>query len=820
MSSKTLRQRLAQGINQSNDLRVLPEQLTHRCDPASLGFVTTDELPILRDVIGQPRAFRALELGSEVAGIGYNVFVLGIPDSGRTTLTRNFLLQKAAGGNVPDDWCYVNNFENPRQPRALRLPPGKALEFRNDMRSMIQECKTNIARAFTSDEYIREHERLVNSMKEKQLKEIKQFEDYANRFNFILIKTPYGFFLSAAVQGKPLSPEEFEKLTDEQKEKLHLLQVRLSEEMEKMVSRLRVIEQETAKDIEELDLRTSLFVIQPLIEDLKQKYAGIDSVLSYLNQVQTDLVRNSSRFRPSGESVKNLLEEKEWAVRYEINVLVSNIDLQTAPVVVENQPTYHNLLGAIDHDIIMGASYTDFSHIRAGALHRANGGYLILPARDVLINPYAWEGLKRVLRDGKVRILELGSQMGLISTTSLEPEPIPLNVKVILVGTPMLYYLLRAYDEDFAKLFKVRAEFATEMDRNPQSEREYALFVKSVAEENKTLPFDCTAVARIIDHGSRLVEHQGKLSTQFGIIADLICESAYWAKKNNQSYVNAGAVQKAIDEKVYRSNLVEERIQELIQQNLLQIDVAGKAVGQINALSVLSLGDYMFGKPTRVTASCSAGQGGVIDIERQAKLGGPIHTKGVLILNGFFNERFGKNRPINLIASLTFEQSYDEIEGDSASAAELIALLSAISGISIFQYRAITGSINQHGVIQAIGGVNAKIEGFFDTCHKRGLTGAQGVVIPDSNRCNLMLKDEVRAAIEQGKFHLWAVKTIDEAVFLLTGLPFGERHSDGNYPSGTLAQAVAAQLDQFRKAMDIKSRSRKSPATQDDLSSS
>ncbi len=778
------------------------DQLTRLCNPDSLAFTTTNELPDLQDVIGQPRAFRALALGSEVGGIGYNIFVLGVPDSGRTTLTRNYLQRKAAAMPLPDDWCYVNNFEDPRCPLALRTPAGSAIELRKDLRRLVAECKLNIPQAFSSEEYTHERDRLVNAMKNKLARELSQLEEYAHRYNFILVKTPYGLFLGPAVNGELISPEEFDKLAAEQKEKFHKLQEKLSARLEKALAHKQEIEQATNTELNNLDLQTALFIIRPLIGNLKDKYTGITPILTYLDHIQDDLVHNAGRFRAEAGPGQNPLEEREWAVRYEINVLVDQSNCSGTPVIIENQPTYQNLLGAIEHDVFLGALYTDFSKIRPGALHRANGGCLILPARDVLINPYAWEGLKRVLRDGEIRILELGSQMGLASTATLDPEPIPLNVKVILVGTPLLYYLLRAYDEDFAKLFKVRAEFATEMERSPESEGEYALFVKSVIDENKLLPFDRTGVARIIEHGSRLVEDQEKLSTQFGIVADLIRESAYWARKGGQEFADAAAVQKALDERIFRSNLIEERVQAMLRKDLLIVDVDGAAVGQINALSVSSLGDYDFGRPNRVTASAYAGQAGIIDIERQAKMGGPIHTKGVLILSGFLGKYYGQDRPLSLSASLTFEQSYDEIEGDSASAAELIAVLSSISGIPIDQSRAITGSINQHGQIQAIGGVNEKIEGFFETCRQKGLTGRQGVIIPLANQCNLMLEKSVCEAVDRQAFHIWAVATIDDAIQLLTGYEFGARRDDGTYPAGTFSQAVAHKLDLFAKVME------------------
>lgn len=776
-------------------------KLSHPCDPESLGFATTDDLPGMKDVIGQSRAFRALELGMEVHGLGYNVFVLGIPDSGRTTLTRDYLRRRAVTGPVANDWVYVNNFENPHCPRAFSLPAGLANELKKDMQTLVIECRMDIPRVFTSEEYTRERDRIVNEIQRKMAEEFSKLDELTARYNFVIAKTPYGLVMGPAVNGKPISPAEFEQLSEENKEKLNQLQEKLSSELEKTISKVRELQQTMSEQVRDLDIRTALFIIHPVIDQLKAKYAGLPAVLKYLEEVQKDIVHHVSRFRAEEKDTPNPLELKAWSNRYEVNVFVDQTGLQGAPVITENQPTYHNLLGSIEHDLIMGASYTDFTQIRPGALHRANNGYLILPARDVLINPYAWEGLKRVLRDREIRIIELGSQMGLTSTATLEPQPVPLDIKVILVGTPVLYYLLRAYDEDFAKLFKVRAEFATEMERTSQSEKEYALFVKSVVDENHLMPFDCTAVAKIIEQGSRMVEDQGRLSTQFGIIADLICEADYWARKNNQERVSSRAVQMAINERIYRSNRIEERFQDMLEQDILLLDVQGRTPGQINALSVISLGDYSFGRPCRVSATVSPGPSGIIDIERQAKLGGPIHTKGVLILSGFLDMRFGQQHPLSLTASLTFEQSYEEIEGDSASAAELIALLSALANMPIDQGMAITGSVNQHGQVQAIGGVNQKIEGFFATCQRKGLTGGQGVIIPAANQRGLNLNSEVIAAVERGEFHIWPVKTIDEAIQLLIGCEAGQTQPDGSFPEGSLNHSVASRLERFALAI-------------------
>ncbi|MCB9134811.1 MAG: AAA family ATPase [Anaerolineales bacterium] len=780
--------------------------LRRPCDPATLPFQTTAELPDLENFIGQPRAYRGLELGSEVTGLGYNIYVMGLPASGRTTLSREYLEQKASVLPTPDDLCYVNNFAVPHEPRALHLPTGRGTEFRKDMEALLARSEQEIQRAFNSEEYNKEASRLADELQKNREALLMRLQAYAAKYNFLIARTPFGFVLVPSVDGQPLKPEEIEKLAPENLEKLKELETQVGAEVKKTLEKVRDMERTAQEALHELDTRTALFVVGHLVDSLRAKYTGLEYVLTYLEAVQKDIVENVDPFRADptqqGENVAAMREA--WLKRYVVNVVVDHDDRKGAPVILETQPTYQNLVGRIEHEMVMGASRTDFTMIRPGALHRANGGYLILPIREVLMNPYAWEGLKRCLRDGSIRIVELGNQLGLISTTTLEPEPVPLNVKVVLVGTPLLYYLLQQYDEDFPKLFKVRAEFASQMDRTPETEQEYALFVRSVTLENNLAPFDRTAVARIIEHGARMVEAQNKLSTRFGKIADLVREAEYWARKAEQEAVTAAHVQRAIDESVYRSNLLEERMQEMIIENTLMVDVEGTAVGQINALSVLQLGDYAFGRPSRVTATAQPGRGGALDLERKAELGGPIHTKGVMIINGFLGGRYGCEKPLTLSASLTFEQSYDGVEGDSASAAELFTLLSALTGIPLRQDLAVTGSMNQHGLIQPIGGVNEKVEGFFTVCKERGLTGTQGVVIPASNVKNLMLRDEIIQAVEAGQFHLWAIKTVDEGLEIFTGMEAGKRGEDGAYPEGSFNRAVVDKLAAFEEAVKEK----------------
>ena len=788
-----------------------PSELRRVCDPSSLGFENTNDLPDLQEVIGQPRAIRALELGSEVTGPGYNTFVLGVSGSGRTTLSLEYLQRKAANEPVPDDWCYVNNFDNPRHPKALRLPAGYGVKFSQDIQELIQRSAQAISRTFESDEYIQERDRLLGELKKGQEAEFIRLQKHVEKYSFIIVRTPFGFALVPAVQGKPLKPEEIEALSDEQREKLSQLQTKLEEEVEKTLRKLREIETNTNQRLKELNEQTVLFSLGPLIDELKAKYSAQESVLAHLEAIQKDIVSVADQFRAkeseSSSPGATQPSPREWAHRYEVNVLVDHSQETGAPVVHESHPSYTNLLGRIEHEVTMGASRTDFTMIQPGALHLANGGYLILPARDLLTNPYAWDGLKRVLRDSELRIIELANQLGLLSTVTLEPEPIPLNVKVFIVGSPTLYYLLRYYDEDFPKLYKVRAEFGTSMERNAETEREYGLFVKSVVVDNELPAFDKSAVARIIDYSSRLAEDQTRLTTRFGKIADLIRESAYWSKttgSQGKNVVDDIAVKRAIEESIYRSNLIEERIQEMITQGSIMIDVTGRAVGQVNALSVILLGDYAFGRPSRVTATAYPGKGGVVDIERQADLGGPIHTKGVLILTGYLGKRYGREKSFSLSAHLTFEQSYEGVEGDSASAAELFALLSAIADIPLRQDMAITGSVNQRGQIQSVGGINEKIEGFFTTCKMKGLTGEQGVIIPASNLVNLMLNEEVVDAVGKNMFHIWPIQEVDEGLRLLTGLEPGERQEDGSYPEGTFNHALMGQLEAFSRSEESK----------------
>jgi lon-related putative ATP-dependent protease len=708
------------------------------------------------------------------------------------------------------------------------------------MANLVEHCRNDIAKAFESEEYTKEKERVSKSYQEQQSEELEALRKQLAEDNFALLRVPGGLMLSPAVEGRPLKERDLEKLSDEERDKVQKLRTKLEKEVERGLRRLREMDEAMRQELRQLDEETTLRAIGHLVHDLREKYTETPQVVEYLDQAQADIIANVDDFRDEKEGARPALmgmplpSPTPSLVRYDVNVLVDRSDTKGAPVIVESNPTYHNLIGRIEHHAFMGAVSTDFTMIKPGALHRANGGYLVLPVREVLINYLAWEALKRSLKDHCIRTEELGAQLSLISTVTLEPESIPLDVKIVLIGNPLLYYLLHYYDEDFQKLFKVKADFATLMDRSAETEAQYALFVQTICHEHGLRPFNRGAVARLIEHSSRMVEHQDKLSTRFGEIADLLHEANFWAGRRLRSatatdddassksskgeasphderanisdnggseVVTAHDVEQAITEKVFRNNLAEERIQEVIAEGTLRIDTTGEAIGQVNGLAYMSIGDYAFGRPSRVTASTFIGKAGVVNIEREVELSGPIHSKGVLALTSYLGHRYAQKEPLTLSASLVFEQSYSGVEGDSASSTELYALLSSLSGIPIKQGVAVTGSVDQHGRVQPIGGVNEKIEGFFDVCQAKGLSGDQGVIIPTANVRHLMLRPDVISAVDEGKFHIWAVNTIDEGMNLLTGCEAGELDAEGQYPEGTINRAVAERLLKMAEAL-------------------
>lgn len=780
------------------------EKLRAVCDASVLGCESTADITPVDGVVGQERAVRSLDFGLSIPEDGYNIYVAGIPGSGRTTSVEAAVKKLAEKRATPDDWCYVYNFSNPDTPKCLRFPPGKAIDFRRDMETVVDELKIEVPKAFESKMYEEQKNQIIRQLQKFKEDMFNQLAETAKQASFVLQGTPTGFVFVPAVEGKPLSDEEIEQLTDEAKKDIRTKQEILYEQLSEVLREVRQEERATREKIQNLNNELTLATVKPRIEEVREKYREFPDVLRYLDDVQRDMVEHAEDFQEKKETeilpgVK-IPSRENGLFKYKVNVLVDNSKTRGAPVIREIQPTCYNLTGRIEYRPSLGAMFTDFTMIKPGALHLANGGYLILNVMDVLRNYFSWEALKQTIKNKNIRIEDLNEQFRLINTPTLKPEPIPADVKIILIGSPLIYYLLHAYDEDFPKLFKVRADFSSIMDRDEEGIRQYAAFVSRACKQDNLREFERDAIGKVVEYGSRLVEDQRKLSTRFMEIVDLLKEANYWAEKEGAERVKASHVMKAVEEKVYRSNLIEERIGELIREGTIMVDTDGAKIGQVNGLSVINLGDYQFGKPSRITATTSIGRQGLVNIEREIKMAGAIHNKGFMILKGLFAEKFGRRNPLVFSSTICFEQVYEEIDGDSASSTEYYALISSIAGIPIRQDIAVTGSINQKGEIQPIGGVNEKIEGFYVTCKAKGLTGKQGVLIPGKNIRNLMLKEEVVEAVRKGQFHIWTADTVDEGIEILTGVPAGAIQEDGSYPEGTVNYLVAEKLLQLTRA--------------------
>ncbi|UCE17022.1 MAG: AAA family ATPase [Candidatus Bathyarchaeota archaeon] len=763
-------------------------------------------MAVLEEIVGQERAVRALKFGLDIKKRGFNIYVAGLPGSGRMTAVRDFLEEMAKGKPVSSDLCYVNHFGDPFVPRAIRLPAGQGKEFQKDMKNFIGEVRSVLPKAFESEDYASKREAAIGAIEEERKELLAQLNERAQREGFVLRSTPIGVLIIPVVEGKPLSDQDLMVLSQQMRDKIQKKREKLRSELRSAMRQLRGLEKKVNEVIQKLNREVAIYAIGHLVDGLMEKYEEFSGVKTYLENVRNDILENLTQFvkEPKAPPVPlpvPWLKELPFR-KYEVNVIVDNSDLQGAPVITELNPTHHNIFGRIEKEAQFGVLTTDFTMIRGGSLHRANGGYLVLPVEDLLRNLFSYESLKRALMNECITIEEAGERLGFITTKGLRPEPVPLDVKVVLIGSPYLYQQLYLLDMDFKELFKVKADFDTTMDRTDENIRKYAAFVCTLCRKEKLKHLHASGVAKIVEYGSRLAQDQQKLSTRFGEIADIIREANYYAIQENSEYVTADHVKKTIDEKVYRSNLIQKKIQEMIERNIFLIDTDGEAVGQVNGLSVISLGDFAFGRPSRVTTSIGLGREGLVDIEREAKLGGRIHTKGVMILSGYLTGKYAQDKPLSLSARLVFEQSYGMIEGDSASSTELYALLSALSGLPIKQSIAVTGSVNQKGEVQAIGGVNEKIEGFFEVCKAKGLTGEQGVLIPESNVQNLMLKEEAVEAVREGKFHIYPVKTIDQGIETLTGVKAGAKRQDGTFEEGT----VNYRVDKHLKAMAEKLR--------------
>ncbi len=776
-------------VNMIHDLPA--EKLYKACDPKSLGASDSSQISKSKTIIGQDRAVRALRFGLGIKERGFNVYVSGRAGTGRITAIERFVEEIAAREPVPLDTCYINNFSDPYHPRVLLLPAGRAREFQADMQNFVTSVVRDIRTAFDSEEYGSQREQVVKSIEDRKRQSLEELNEQALKLGFALQAGPAGLLTIPLHKGKPITEDEFLALKPEERESITKTRETLNTTIESILRQVRALDKDAAEALQKLDREVASYAIKHSMNDIRQTHREVEAIQAYLEQVHNDILENIPDFRPPQEEqpALSLVPPRRRAdplKKYVVNMLVDNSERKGAPVVLERNPTYNNLFGKIEQEANLGALTTDFTLIRSGSIHKANGGYLVLPIEEVITNPLSWDSLKHALQSGEIAIEDASDKLGVMSTRSLRPDAVPLNVKIILVGSPDIYQLLLEHDESFSELFKVKADFDTRMARTEEHINDYVSFISRICDNEHLRHLNADAVARIIEYGSRLAEDQEKLSTHFGRIADVIREASYYASIENAPFVTVDHVRQAIDERFYRSALIQERIQEMILRGEIKIDVDGRQCGQVNGLSVLQMGDVEFGQPNRITVSIGVGREGLINIEREAELSGPLHTKGVLILSGYLEEKYAQDKPLSLSARLVFEQSYSGVDGDSASSTELYAILSALSGLPVEQGIAVTGSVNQKGEVQAIGGVNEKIEGFFAVCEAKGLTGRQGVIIPESNVNNLALRESVVAAVKDCRFHIWSVSCIDEGIEILTGVRAGQRLPDGSFEENTV----------------------------------
>lgn len=784
-------------------------QVLRRCDPSDLGFDSTTDVEPLVGIFGQSRALQALEFGARMDGDGFNIYVLGTPGSQRHSVVSHFLEHESRSKPQPIDWCYVNNFEDEQKPKGLALPAGHGKRLKRDVQQLVEDLQASIPAAFESENYRNRRAEIEEEFNEKNKSAQESVQAEAEKEGLGLTPTPQGFAIAPIRDGKPLSEEEFRELPDEERERTQEAIARLSEKLGAYFENLPSLHLERRRRVRELEKNVTMFAVGSLIEDLRGRYEESERVIDFLNSVQQDVIDNTQDFGV-GEGQTEIAfpgmqpEPKQRFRRYEVNVLVDNGSTEGAPVVYESNPNYQNLVGRVEHGSQFGTLVTDFTMIRPGALHKANGGYLILDVEKILTQPYAWDGLKRAIQDREIAIESLGQMLSIVSTQGVEPDAMPLSVKVVLIGNRQLYYLLCQLDSDFPQYFKVAADFEDRIPRSDENLQLYSRMLASIIHDKSLRPFGACGIARVIDESSRWVGDTEKLSARMRAITDLMSEADYCAGRREAENVEAADVDTAIEQRTFRQDRIRSDLQESVQRNMVHISTTGAAVAQVNGLSVLQMGDFSFGQPSRITATARLGSGKVVDIEREVELGGAIHSKGVLILSSYLGSRYTSDVPLSLGASLVFEQNYGGVDGDSASVAELVALLSAIADVPIRQSLAVTGSVDQHGVVQAIGGANQKIEGFFDVCNARGLTGEQGVLIPADNVQHLMLRRDVVDAIEAGKFAIYPLTVVDDAIALLTGRVAGERDADGKFQDGSVNAAVEDGLRELaRKRRDF-----------------
>ncbi len=784
------------------------KQARRKCPQDFITCKATSELNPLTEIIGQVRALKALQFGLDIKEEGFNVYVAGLPGTGKKTAIMTFLEKKAKDMPVPPDYCYVYNFEDSQKPNALRLPAGKGSEFVRDMQKFVDEMKRAIIAAFESEDYATKREDTLGQYEEKKQELMRELNQKAQEAGFVLQRSQIGMVIVPVINGQIIKEEQFSILPQSVRDEIQDRRKKLQDELRTAFREFRDIDRGAESEVEKFNKEVANYALDPLLDSLKDDYGEITECDAYLDSVKKDILANlSSMLGAQQEQQDNPFAammgraQEDPTERYVVNLIVDNSKLEGAPVVMEMNPGHDKLFGQTEKEARFGALITNYTMIRGGSAHEANGGFLVIPIEELARNPGSYEALKRTILDQKLEIEELAARLGYISTRSLRPEPIPFTAKVILVGESRYYYMLYQADPEFKKTFKVKAEFDSTMERNAENVQEYAKFMCTLVNKEGLKHLDSTGIGSIVEYSSRLAADQEKLSTQFTEISDIIREANYYAQTNGSKYITHEHVHQAIEAKIYRSNLIEEKLGEMIERGSILVDTSGEKVGQVNGLAVLGMGDYMFGKPSRITASIGLGKEGIIDIEKKAEMGGPTHTKGVHILTGFLTSRYAKKHPLSLAARLTFEQSYSGVDGDSASSTETYAMLSALSEIPIKQSFAVTGSVNQKGEVQAIGGVNQKIEGFFDLCKVRGLSGDQGVVIPQSNVKNLMLREDVVEAVKDGKFHIYPVETIDQGIEVLTGVPAGEPDKEGAYPEDSINYLAQKKLDEMAELL-------------------
>jgi lon-related putative ATP-dependent protease len=778
----------------------LPAAKLHwTCDPKLISVRSTEEIKPIEAMIGQPRAHNALMFGINMKEPGFNIYAAGLSGTGKTTTILDFIKEFARDIPTPPDRCYVNNFADEYRPNFLECPAGIGRQLKRDLREVIQAARLAIPQLFEGADYSTKREEIFRKMSQKRQQTITKMSQVAEKQNFTMQFTTIGVSLIPVIKGKPLSDEEFLALPANQQQSIIEQREELKEQLVPYVTQLREIEVKAREEVAEFDKDVTLYAIEHLMSNLLEKYKKYDKITEYLREIQANIVENLDLFRTPRDGEKResvqeaLLGELAFRV-YDVNVIVDNSDVKGAPVVVEHNPTYDNLLGRAEKEGQLGNLTTDFTLVRGGSLARANGGFIMIRAEQLLRDLNVYEGLKLALKSRQIRIEDATERAGYANIKTIRPRPIPLNVKVVLIGDSNTYQLLFAYDPEFRELFKVKADFDYTMAKTEANLHNYAGFLSALVKKEKLNHLNAFAIARLIEHGCRLADDQYKLSTQFGLVADLVREANFYSLEAGSNLITADQIETAIEAKVYRSNLVQEKLREYIQRNVIFIATEGTAIGQINGLSVIDVGDFAFGTPSRITVAVGLGKEGVIDVQREVNMGGPIHGKGVMIITGYLASMFAYDKPLTLTARIVFEQNYEGVEGDSASSTELYALLSALSGVPIRQNFAVTGSVNQKGEIQPIGGVNEKIEGYFEVCKARELNGTHSVLIPDSNVSNLMLKKEIIDAVNRGKFHIYSAKTIDEGIEILTGVPAGRPQPNGGFDKDSIYYRVDAKL--------------------------